>query len=68
MSRGFFVRTDVWAAQLTHDVRFWHKADMLELRCTCPLSGVKAVSLQTSAECPLLTQSRPAENDRYCLK
>ena len=23
------------------NVRFWHKADMRELHCTCPLSGVK---------------------------
>ena len=28
-------------AILAHIVRYWHKADMHELHCTCPLSGVK---------------------------
>ena len=23
------------------DVRYWHKADITELHCTCPLLGVK---------------------------
>ena len=23
------------------NVRYWHKADIPELHCTCPLSGVK---------------------------
>ena len=29
----------------TLDVRYWHKADIAELHCTCPLLGVKRTCL-----------------------
>ena len=33
------------------NVRYWHKADMRLVHCTCPLSGVKRTSFSDRSSC-----------------